>query len=266
MLRAPKLVLIAATALSVGCQAPEDAESLEFRAEKRQRIMVADDPDSGTYISNGLEDPTVSGVDPAYGLATAQGLDPDGSLLADPVSQKLARYLVECALPDDVTIAKEVDGEVLELDGLLGLAPQWEDGACDEDCQQWVSACLLARTNVSGEAVELWLRADHEAIGSGTHVSFPVYEASFFGNLFEEDGGRYICRGSLAGNTVAFLDGRTCTADLNEDCGFTKFDDCPLVGRCDYQGLLFPMGVECEAPGDVPQHAITTYIHALVGL
>ena len=48
-MRAPMFVLLASTTLVVGCQAAEDDDpfdSLEFR-EKRQRILVADDPDSG---------------------------------------------------------------------------------------------------------------------------------------------------------------------------------------------------------------------------
>ena len=97
-------------------------------------------------------------------------------------------------------------------------------------------------------------------------MSFPTYEASFFGNLFAPDGGRYICRGSLVNDVVAFLDGRTCGNEIGADCGFTAFDDCWLVPRCDYEGLLFPMASNCEAPGDAAQHTITSYVHAIVDL
>ena len=249
-----------------GCEAPDDADPSDFRSASRQRFNQDDDPDSGTWINNGLEDPSVTGIDPAHALSSVAGLDPHGALLADEDNHKLVRYLTECALPKYSSITKVVDGEPIEFEGRVGLAPEWEDDACDEDCQEWVSACLLARTNVSGQSVELWLRADHDAIGSSTSLSFPIWEASFFGNLFVQGGGKYICRGTLVGNTVAFLDGRTCSSELGGDCGFTTFDDCQLLGRCDYQGLLFPMANNCEAPGAAAQHTITTYVHAVLDL
>jgi hypothetical protein len=249
-----------------GCQAHDEADPPGFRSTFSQRFDQPDDPDSGTWINNGLEDPDLTGVDPGHALSSVAGLDPEGALLADEANHELVRYLTECALPADASVTKVVDGEPIEFAGRVGLAPEWEDDACDQDCQEWVSACLLARTNVSGQSVELWLRADHEAIGTGRSLSFPVYEATFFGNLFLPDGGRHICRGTLVGPTVAFLDGRTCSNELGGDCGFTTFDDCQLLPRCDYQGLLFPMGNNCRAPGAPAQHSITTYVHALVDL
>jgi hypothetical protein len=264
--RAAWLTRLTAVIAVAACEVDDDSDALDFRTTSKQRVVQPDDPDSGTWINNGLEDPDVTGVDPGHALSSVAGLDPDGALLADEGNHALVRYLTECALPAGASITKTVDGEPIEFDGRLGLAPEWEDDACDEDCQEWVSACLLARTNVSGQSVELWLRADHDAIGSGKSLSFPVYEASFFGNLFVEDGGRYICRGVLVGPTVAFLDGRTCSSELGGDCGFTTLDDCQLLQRCDYQGLLFPMANDCEAPSASAQHTITTYVHAVLDL
>lgn len=260
---APCLAAVLAVA---ACAAPDDADPSGFRSGSRQTFDQRDDPDSGTWINNGLEDPDVTGIDPSHALSSVEGLDPEGALLADEANHSLITYLTECALPEGASITKVVDGEALEFEGRVGLAPEWEDDACDQDCQEWVSACLLARTNVSGQDVELWLRAEHDAIGRGKSLAFPVYEASFFGNLFVPDGGRYICRGILVGPTVAFLDGRTCSSELGGGCGFTTFNDCQLVPRCDYQGLLAPMGDDCAAPGGAPQHTITTYVHAVLDL
>src|SRR6202030_2952269 len=36
-------------------------------------------------------------------------------------------------------------------------------GTCDESCQRWVSACLLARTNAYGAHVEISMRAPADA-------------------------------------------------------------------------------------------------------
>lgn len=264
--RTARFLGLAAAVAVAACQPQDDADALGFRDAYRQRLEQPDDPDGGTWINNGLEDPDVTGVDPGHALASDAGLDPAGALLADTANHALVRYLTECALPEDASITKLVAGEELEFAGRLGLAPEWEDDACDQDCQEWVSACLLARTNVSGQSVELWLRAEHDAIGRGRSPSFPIYEASFFGNLFAPDGGRNICRGTLVGPTVAFLDGRTCSNELGGDCGFTTYDDCRLLSRCDYQGVIFPMADDCEAPGGAPQHTITTYVHAVLDL
>lgn len=251
--------------MPAGCdeESTSAPEELQFRATTRSEVATPGDPDGGIFINNGLDDPDVSGVNPAYGLSTNEGLDPAGDLLADPDRRDTIEYLVECALPPGASITKVVDGEPLEFDGQIGLAPEWEDGECDEDCQEWVSACLLARTNVSGQTVSLWMRADHPAIGTGTSLRFPVYEASFFGNLFDGSGQKNICQGSVASSTVAFLDGRTCSAELGESCGFTKHNDCELAPRCTFWGLLQPTAVGCAPPSGAPYHTITTYISAI---
>lgn len=194
-------------------------------------------PGGGIWIGNGLEDPDVSGVNPAAGLATKQGLDPDGSLLADAAGIEVATYLVECALPlgQSITKTRKSDGLTIVLAGALGLSPEWKDGACESSCQEWVSACMLARTNVTGESVALWLSADHPAIGLGHGTDYPLYEATFYGNLFQDPDAQYLCRGTEAveGSALgAYLVGRTCGGLPLEACGFTRWGRCNDVGRC----------------------------------
>lgn len=241
---------------------PEALEDLVLR-DSRSEVDTPDDPDGGIWVNNGLEDPSVSGIDPTEALSSEAGLSSTSPLLLDPSRRPLVQYLVECALRPDQTISRVIDGVDTDFHGMIGLAEEWADGECDEDCQQWVSACLLARTNVSGQTVSLWMRADHPAIGSGTSLHYPVYEASFFGNLFAGPEERYICQGSAASEVVAFLDGRTCSNGLSESCGFTKYTDCELAERCTFSGLLTPMGIGCTPEGDQPHHTITTYVSAL---
>jgi hypothetical protein len=223
--------------------------------------------DGGIWIGNGLEDLDVSGVDPAHGLSTTHGLDPDGtSLLDDGI--RTATYLVECALAADQSITKTrtADGQTFVLEGRLGLAPEWEDEECDEDCQQWVTACLLARTNVTGESVALWLSADHPAIGLGHGVEYPLHEATFYGNLFQDPAGRHLCRGidvAASSGLGEYLDGRTCGGVGPEACGFTQWGGCNDVGRC-----ITAAGhaTECATGGDpltgVRHRSISTFVAA----
>jgi hypothetical protein len=104
-------------------------------------------------------------------------------------------YLVKCALPAGKTLTKVVGGTSYTFPGSLGLAPQWETGACDTNCQQYLSACMLAHINTSGEHISLWLDSDNAAVGWGQNASYPYQEGSFFGNIFVSPPQAYYCNG-----------------------------------------------------------------------
>jgi hypothetical protein len=230
--------------LTLAACAAEDDPSLELEF----RDPPPPPPRGGGYINNGLQDPQLDALDPAHPLDTEAGLS--GALLDDPDRLATAAYVVECALPAGVTLTKTVAGVATDFEGALGLAPEWEDEACDEDCQEWVTACLLARLNVTGQTVPLWLKGDHPELGSGTDLAYPIYEASFFGNLFDDT--QYMCKGPVVGPLLAQLEGRTCSATLGGYCDMTTYSLCstlPLFNpRCDFEGLLAPIANDCR-PG-----------------
>ena len=64
------------------------------------------------------------------------------------------------------------------------MAPQWQNGACDTNCQEDVSACLLAHVNTAGIHVPLWIVAQNPSVGWGQDPEFPNQEGAFFGNVF----------------------------------------------------------------------------------
>jgi hypothetical protein len=257
------------------CNATNDDlyDEASFRTSDGQAQTLSGDSAGGLWINNGLDDPEVSGIDPAYPLSSPEGLSEGGELLQDPDGRDTVQYLVECALAEEQSITKEVDGESLVFEGAIGLAPEWEDEACDEDCQEWVSACMLARTNVSGETISIWMRADHPAIGEGLSLLYPVYEASFFGNLFVEDGGRHYCEGTLlAGPLVSQLEGRTCAGLSAASCGFVKYTQCEAQHRCAYPLLgALGLGLQASARDCIAGlistgpsfHTISTHVSAL---
>lgn len=242
---------------TAGCDSPDDFDN--FR-----------ESGGGTFIGNGLHDPDLSGINPAFALSSPQGLASDHGVLLDPAQFELAEYLVECALAEGQSISKPIGGgEEIVLEGLVGLAPEWKDNPCDQDCQEWVSACLMARTNVSGEQVDLWLRAAHPAIGEQTNLLYPHYEASFFGNLFEGPEAAHYCEGTITGPLLAQLEGRTCAGLTEQECGFTKYTGCAVTQRCEYP-LLGLLGLQASARdcmvGDLPgpsRHTISTYVATL---
>lgn len=218
----------------------------------------------GGWINNGLSDPSLSGIDPAYSLSSPQGMAEDEGLLVDEETRITAHYLVECALPLGSNIVKLVGDELLVLEGHVGLAPEWEDGACDDDCQQWVSACMLARTNVSEQNISIWLRADHPALAAGS-PAYPLYEASFFGNLFDAPEARYMCEGSEAAAVMAQLSGRTCSSDPDA-CELEAYDDCEEEERCEFVDDDGTYAVDCMPAGtNVTHHTISVSLAALGG-
>jgi hypothetical protein len=236
------------------CGTPDDFDNpMEFRTTFVEG--------GTTFIVNGLEDPDVSGIDPSYPLSSAEGLSSNEGWLLDATTLKTARYMVECALPADQSITKVVDGQSVVLDGLLGLAPEWKDGECEEDCQEWVSACLLARTNVSGAAVSLWVAGEHEALGYDHPPANAVLEGGFYGNLFADPEGKYLCRASGPSTVVARLEGRTCST--GNACEFTRYSSCTNHSRCTMDGPDQDVPANCTTGSQAtsaPYHTIATYV------
>jgi hypothetical protein len=254
-----------------------DDIDLEFRSDDGGDLGVVDDggkesearsgtpgdDDNGDWLTNGLQAPEVGGVDVAYPLNTPEGLSETFGIMTDPGTRASAEYIVECALPAGHFITKVVDGQAYVYEGQLGLAPEWETESCDEDCQQWVSACMLARTNVSGEHVVLWIQADHPGIGFGRPEGL-LHEASWYGNLFVEGEEQFLCKGAKNGNVAAKRAGRTCSAGSGKQCGFTKYNDCDKHDRCTMGGPDGDVPVECK-PGkkqafSQPYRTISTYL------
>lgn len=235
----------------------------EFRDGSGGRSTDAP-PGGGTYLGNGLEDPDVSGLDPAYGLITGQGLSTVQGLLTTSTGRNVARYVVECALPEGDWIIKSVAGQVVHLDGRLGLAPEWKSSACDQDCQEWVTACLLARTNMTGQNVDLWVTADHASIGLGLSPDYPVYEATFYGNVFQDPTARYFCLGDDDAQAVASATGRTCTTGAPGDCGFTAFSSCEQDQRCEMVDGVFATDCATGTNAEGARHrSLSTFLPEL---
>ncbi len=100
---------------------------------------------------------------------------------------------------------------VIPLTGAIGVginsdgSTWWGSGTCDESCQRWVSACVLARTNAYGVHVEISMRApddapqaikDALAVSDSEHSPCPagseadptcgytLREGAYYGNIF----------------------------------------------------------------------------------
>jgi hypothetical protein len=154
---------------------------------------------------------------------TANALTANG--LRDPLGRELLKYVVSCALPAGTTVSVAVAGTTYDFAGSIGLAPAWgrAGGACDQSCQRWVSACVLARVDAAGVERLISIRGDHPALRPVPHElrDYRVREATYYGNLFAAHQPRYLCLSPGASS-----DARVCGPSLA---------DCPMtvVGSCD---------------------------------
>jgi hypothetical protein len=117
--------------------------------------------------------------------------------LSDPDAREVLSFIVSCALPADQTVEVTVDGVDYSYQGQLGLAPEWgePDGSCDGSCQQWVSACLLARTDFLGKEVLISVRGENEGLDAcpAERATYTQREATYYGNVFATPQRLYAC-------------------------------------------------------------------------
>ena len=147
---------------------------------------------------------------------------PSETLRSSQYSRQLLHYVYSCAMPATThdTVLDPNNGTlecgpagacdagyecsannkcVVPLKGAIGLginrdgSAWWESGKCDESCQRWVSACVLARTNAYGVPVGISMRApagapqrikDALATTPQEVSDFCLREGAFYGNIF----------------------------------------------------------------------------------
>ncbi|QRN96682.1 hypothetical protein JRI60_48160 [Archangium violaceum] len=81
--------------------------------------------------------------------------------LEDSSARAFMQYVVACALEPSQTLSwTDRAGRYYKWKGELGLCPAWASGAASEQCQRWVSACVLARNNAWGYRVLFSARGD----------------------------------------------------------------------------------------------------------
>ena len=176
----------------------------------------------------------------------------------------LWKYTARCALRDDQELA--VPGSTgPKFRGSLGVAPEWYGGTCDRDCQQKVSACLIALTNRTGKHVAVSLLSGADSMGkrllpSDEDLPFPHQEGAFFGNVFSSEAFACRGRGARKGTQVkrfCALEPTTCSGIANfVDAGAcqdactmrcAKLSDgserCAAVSCKDPQGRLWPFPI-----------------------
>jgi hypothetical protein len=123
------------------------------------------------------------------------GLSTTSGLMTTNGGREITKYMVKCALPSGHQYAtQDQNGYPYTYQGSLGVAPEWETGTCGKDCQERLSACLLAHVNNAGVHISLWLDGEG-AVGWGTSTDFPYMEGAFFGNLITNQNSNNVAGG-----------------------------------------------------------------------
>jgi hypothetical protein len=165
---------------------------------------------------NGL---TFNGI--SFNGMTFNGITFNG--LGDPTVNQFVSYLVECALPEGDSVTYKIQGKRYRFEGDFGLAPEWKDGPCRGNCQRWMTACMLARLNKTGEHVQISMRGPHDGLRleQGEAQEFTKREAAYYGNMFDASDKIYAC----------YSPG---TPSIPRVCG-DSLNGCPMnvVGSCD---------------------------------
>jgi len=143
---------------------------------------------SGNGLSgNGLSGNGLSGNGFAFnGLSSVGGLSSTVGLMTTPGGRQIIQYMTKCALPAGQSFTHtDQNGVSYTYPGAIGVAPAaMGTGTCDIDCQEALSACMLAHVNNSGAHIAIWLDGPDTGIGWGGSASYPYQEGAFFGNLF----------------------------------------------------------------------------------
>lgn len=273
--RLSSAMLLAVSSLAAGCmmEVEPDAEALVEGVEIAP-LAGGGDGTGGTGIISGngasaLTPELLALYTPVASLLTLTsltGLNLELSELITTVGgRSLLHYLVQCALPAGESVTTSFLGITNTYDGLIGIAPEWKSGPLSTSSRRWLSACVLAHVNATGQGVSILLRGNHPAlnqpIGSGGSA-YTLREGAFYGDIFGLLALSHACGGD--GSTPS----RVCTNNLLglSPCGFLVPGNCRgLQNTCEgvtdgyytncHAGLLLPLLPSTNYP-----EAITVYL------
>jgi hypothetical protein len=217
-LRVLGLGLLGLWAAACGGPAVEDAQSSALSAN----ALSANALSANALSANALSANALSANALSANALSANALV--ANALHDPLAREFLKYVVSCALPEDESIKMTIDGTKYTFEGGLGLASEWGErgGHCDEECQRWVSGCVLARVDYLGVEKIISLRGANRALKTTAKEvrDYTDREATYFGNLFIEGAPKFAC----------LSPGKK---EIERVCG-DSLDNCPMevVGSC----------------------------------
>lgn len=178
-------------------------------------------------------------------------------------SVQLSSYLAGCALGEGESVTLSVAGRTRTFEGRFGLATSWWSRAASLEEERWVTACLLARTNLFGRKVFVAMRGAHPNLRSAAESpdEHTVQEGAFYGNLFAEPPTTYACRGDHPPGSSDALAHRVCAerdgSASRTRCGFVDMGRCSDVCELEASSGYYR---RCRGGADVHDEVITVYL------
>lgn len=240
-------------ASAFGCAAPGDTtESGEgesgLLASTNGLSMI-----NGLSMTNGLNSVSgglATGLNTAYALNSSNGLSSTVGLMTSSAGRSTVSYLVRCALPSGHSLRKQdQNGTSYTFAGAMGLAPGWETGPSTQDDRYWVSSCLMAHINTTGQHIPIYL--DGVApLGWGRNRAYPIQEGTFIGDLFASPPVARYCGGRGYGSNVVAgrigdnnQQGEPYSVIVKASTGSTRCDDsCARDPSGDGYTSCYPYG------------------------
>src|SRR4051812_3826522 len=113
------------------------------------------------------------------GLAAPSGLSSTSGLMTTAGGRQVIQYMIKCAYPSGQSFTKQDQyGTSYTFPGSIGIAAELATGPCDLDCQERISACMLAHVNNSGQHISIWMVGPDPAIGWTSSPLYPYQEGA----------------------------------------------------------------------------------------
>ena len=233
----PNVALGLALLLGGGCLAGTDEPSV---AETENALIAGNKLAANKLAANSLETQNL--------MSTADG-------------RELMSFIVGCALPTGQSVtALDQYGAAYTFDGWLNLAPAWATRAPTVSERRWVTACLLARTNVFGVPVSISMRHDTFiplTSSAAERTAFPNAEGAFYGDLFAATPVIYACS-NRSWTTYQAGTFRACALATGSttDCTFKYTGSCSATPCMD---KIAPFG-SCSGDNTMYAEVVTIYL------
>lgn len=188
--------------LAVGCgpEVLEDGEQAQ-PGQQESALTTGNSMTPNGLSANGLSlnGLSLNGLS-ANGLSSATFTSWFNSNPAE-VSDMVMRYLVRCAVPagQSRTWIHPATGQSYTWPGEMGLTPSWAGGRPSTEVEeQLITACLAAHVNKYGVSMVVSLLGRDATgaslpIAAGELQAYKQQEATFYGNLFRNEG-VYVCK------------------------------------------------------------------------
>jgi hypothetical protein len=187
------------------------------------------------------------------------------NLEATAEGRELLFYIARCALGADDILVTQHAGTTYEFPGLLGLATDWVNGPLSGTKARRVSACLIAHVNAYGVSVLISLRGDGVLTASPSEITeFPLYEATFFGDVFGSSLRTYACLGGNGEIATALSTSRPlrACADPSLDCQVEALGYCRDI--CEQRSRHYGW-TDCWANGVRYRETLSSFLQADLG-